>query len=180
MMIIACIAMLILVLTNAFIYVPALRKIDALNSELSAMQSQIEQIEAAVGRERSIAAGIELLKNRYGQLDMKFPSKEEDALRSISELARERNIAIITMKSQPKVQFLDAENKNVEIDGKICQILPVAIEMKSGYKDLGQYIETLKKSLPAYVTIERLKIQKESGAALDLKVTLELNLYLLS
>ena len=111
---------------------------------------------------------------------MKFPSREEEALRLVSEFARARGISIISMKSRPKTEFLDVENKSVGMEEKICRILPVSIELTSSYKDLGQYIEILNESLPAYVTIEKLKIRKESGTASDLRIILELNLYLLS
>lgn len=177
---ITAMAVLIAVLTGIFLYVPTLQKVGLLKNELMVAQNQIEQIEAAVGSEQSIAEGIKLLKDRYSALDIKFPSQEEEALKLVSELARAHNISIITMKFQPKAEFLDVENKKVDIEGKICRILPVSIELTSSYKDLGQYIEILKESLPAYVTIERLNIRKELGAASNLRVTLDLNLYLLS
>jgi len=174
--------MLLAVLTGVFIYAPTLRKVGLLKNELMVAQNQIEQIEAAVGGGPSISIteGIKLLKDRHSKLDMKFPSREEEALRLVSEFARARGISIISMKSRPKTEFLDVENKSVGMEEKICRILPVSIELTSSYKDLGQYIEILNESLPAYVTIEKLKIRKESGTASDLRIILELNLYLLS
>ena len=177
---IAAVVMLLAVLTGVFIYAPTLRKVGLLKNELMVAQNQIEQIEAAVGGGPSIAEGIKLLKDRHSKLDMKFPSREEEALRLVSEFARARGISIISMKSRPKTEFLDVENKSVGMEEKICRILPVSIELTSSYKDLGQYIEILNESLPAYVTIEKLKIRKESGTASDLRIILELNLYLLS
>lgn len=171
---------LLIACVGIFVYVPTLRKASLLKNEFLVMQSRIEKIEALVGHEQSPTEWITLLKDRERQLDIKFPAKEEEALRLISDLARTHRIVIIMMKSQPKADFLDAENKNVDIDGKICRILPVTIELTSSYKDLGRYIEILKESLPAYVTVERLEMRKETAAATNLKITLELNLYLLS
>ncbi len=167
-------------LLGLFAYLPAVREISLLKGEVSGIRDQIEQIEASVGQGHSIAEGIEALKNRYRALDAKFPVKEEKALGLLSEFAKKCNITVVAIKSQPKVEFLDAKDQKVEIEGKICQILPVSIDVKSNYNDLGKYIEMLGESLPAYVTIEELNIRKESGGASGLRVTMELNLYLLA
>lgn len=167
-------------LLGLFAYLPAVREISLLKGEVSGIRDQIEQIEASVGQGHSIAEGIEALKNRYRALDTKFPVKEEEALGLLSEFAKKCNITVVAIKSQPKVEFLDAKDQKVEIEGKVCQILPVSIDVKSNYNDLGKYIEMLGESLPAYVTIEELNIRKESGGGPGLRVTMELNLYLLA
>ena len=167
-------------LLGLFVYLPAVREISLLKGEVSGIRDQIEQIEASVGQGHSIADGIEALKNKYRVLDAKFPVKEEEALGLLSEFARKCNITIVAIKSQPKVEFLDAKGQKAGIEGKICQILPVSIEAKSNYNDLGKYIEMLGESLPAYATVEKVKIYKESGGIPSLRVTIELNLYLLT
>jgi|SRR3989338_400016 len=173
-------AVAVVVLLSLFVYLPAVRKISLLKGEHSGIQDQIEQIEAIVSQGHSIAEGIEALKNKYRVLDAKFPVKEEEALGLLSEFARKCNITIVAIKSQPKVEFLDTKGQKAGIEGKICQILPVSIEAKSNYNDLGKYIEMLGESLPAYATVEKVKIYKESGGIPSLRVTIELNLYLLT
>lgn len=173
-------AVAVAALLSLFVYLPAVREISLLKGEVSGIQGQIEQIEANVGQGHSIAEGIEALKNKYRALDAKFPAKKEEALGLLSEFARKCNITIVAIKSQPKVEFLDAKDQKVEIEGKICQILPVSIEVRSNYHDLGKYLEMLGESLPAYVTVEELNIHQESGGIPNLRVTMELNLYLLA
>ena len=173
-------AVMIVALLGLFVYLPAVRKISLLKSELSGIEGQIEQIESNVGQGHSIAEGIEALNNKYRALVAKFPVKEEEALGLLSEFAKKCNITVVAIKSQPRVEFLDVKDQKVEVEGKVGQILPVSIEVKSNYTDLGKYLEMLGESLPAYVTVEELKIYKESGGSPDLKVTMELNLYLLA
>jgi Tfp pilus assembly protein PilO len=76
--------------------------------------------------------------------------------------------------------FFDANRKKAEIDGKNCQLLSVSIAMKSSYKDLFAYIQTLKELLPAYVTIERLEMGRDASGTSKLNVSLDLTMYLLS
>ncbi len=170
----------VVALLSLFVYLPAVREISLLKGEHSGIQNQIEQIEAMVGQGHSMAEGIEALKNKYRALDAKFPAKEEEALGLLSEFAGKCNMTIVTIKSQPKVEFLDEKDQKVEIEGKICQILPVSIEVRSNYNDLGKYIEMLGESLPAYATVEELNMRKESGGTPSLRVIIELNLYLLA
>ncbi|MCK5178342.1 MAG: hypothetical protein KAR32_02345, partial [Candidatus Omnitrophica bacterium] len=81
---------------------------------------------------------------------------------------------------QPKVDFLDEDAQKVEIEGRVCQKFLVSIEIKAIYGDLVEYVDNLKESLPAYITIERMRIRKETSGARQLSITLDLNLYLLS
>lgn len=178
--IIAAAAAAVVALLSFFVYLPAVRKMSLLKDEVSGIQDQIEQIEDNVGQGHSIADGIEVLKNSHRALDAKFPVKEEEALGLLSEFARKCNVTVVAIRPGSKVEFLDAKGQKVEIEGKICRILPVSIEVRSNYNDLGKYLEMLEESLPAYVTVEELKIHKESGGIPNLIVTMNLNLYLLT
>ena len=121
-----------------------------------------------------------LLETRYKELNSKFPEKEEGALGALSDLAKKHKIEIRSIRSQPKSFFLDENAQKIEIDGKVCQIFLVSMEIRTSYRDLVEYIDALKEYLPAYVTIESMRINKEASGSLKLNVALDLALYLLS
>lgn len=154
-------------------------KLGQLKAELNVIENQIQEIEGAEGNGQ---AGTEItsMEEQYRQVESKFPPKEEEDLRLLSDFARGLDIKIVSLRSQPKVLFQDQNNQKVEIDGKVCQTVLISIEMIGSYGDLVKYLETLKKSLPAYVSVERLRILKDVSTAPKLNITLELNLYLLA
>lgn len=163
-----------------FLYLPSIKVVKELKSELNGIQDQIRQIEGKVTGDGKTKQGIRELEVRYQWVNSKFPEKEEKALRMLSDLAKEFKIDVLSIRSQPKVDFLDEDAQKVEIEGRVCQKFLVSIEIKAVYGDLVEYVGTLKESLPAYITIERMRIRKETSGARQLSITLDLNLYLLS
>ena len=162
------------------LYIPTTNGMNQYKIELNGVQSQIQQIEMTFGQGKSIEEGMRLLTERYRQLDAKFPLKEEEGLRLLSDMARQLNVEIVSTKLQPKKEFEDSSHTKVQIDGKTCQELKITIDVRSTYKDLVEYIKTLKEQLPVYITVENLKINKASREVSPLNVTLEINFYLLS
>lgn len=160
-------------------YLPAKSKMSRLKADLLLVQSQIRQIEVTATEGKSLEEGIKLLTERYRQAEERFPKKEEDSLRTLSNLARKLNITITSTRLQPKVLLLNENQQKMELEGRNCYKFVVTIEMKSAFKDLVRYMELLKESLPAYFTIDRLKIDKASAEAPFLNVALDVSLYLL-
>jgi len=175
---VACVFIFFMLWT--FLYVPFKETIKELKSELIGIQGQILQIEGKTAGSEEINQGFRQLEERYQWVNSKFPKKEEKALRMLSDLAKEFKVEVSSIRSQPKVAFLDENAQKVEIEEGLCQKLLVSIEMKSVYKDLVGYIDALKKFLPAYVTIESMRIRKEGPGLQQLNISLDLNLYLLS
>ena len=67
------------------------------------------------------------------------------------------------------------------IEGKACEELSVSMEIRCLYNDLIRYIETLRNSLPAFVSIEKISVTKDKSASPSkLYVRLYIKLYLLS
>lgn len=163
-----------------FLYLPSKNSLIKAKSELINVENQIREIEAVNGNDRTLDVTINLLRKKYQELNKRFPEKEEDGLRIISDSARRLNIEVLSLKPQPKIAFLGADNKAITIEGKNCRRLLVLIEMDCGYKDLVKYIADLKGTLPVFVTIEKLRINKADPLGIKLNVLMEMDLYLLS
>lgn len=161
------------------VYAPLRKSLGELKNELADVQSQIHEIENGIVGGAEMGDRIVRMRERYQKIDAKFPSKEEEALRGIMDLAKQFDMEIISIRPQLKVDFLDEHSQKVMIDGKTCQKFLVSIEMKGAYEDLIKYIHALRESLLAFVTIEGVKIRGRSSMAMSLEIELDLNLYLL-
>ena len=162
------------------IYLPSKREVTRIKSELSNLEYQIRQIEAITSEVTLTDEGIRMIRAQYERLNNKFPQKEERSIGTLSDIASNLNIELVSIKPQFKTVFLDRNKKEIKIEGRVCQRVYVTIEMKGLYKDLVKYIQTLKESLPAFISIEKLKIVKDRLQAPRLNVILEFNLFLLS
>ncbi|MBI5873094.1 MAG: hypothetical protein HZB36_03005 [Candidatus Omnitrophica bacterium] len=151
-----------------------------LKAELSSAEGSIQEIESLTKMAKTVDEGIRLLEEKERRLVLKFPSKEEDALKMLSDFAQKSGINLVSIMPQSKEIFLDEGGEKILIDGKTCQRLAVSLEARCSYKALVRYIEMLNENLPSYCVIERLSIHKEGVDGASLNVILDMRLYLLS
>ena len=161
------------------VYLPAKAKISHLKKELSIMDAKIQSIEETLNRSGTFANGVKLLKEKHQRLTSKFPLKEEEGLKLVSDLARKMNVEIISTKIGTKESFSEEEGRGfINMDGKKCQKFVLTIDASSTYEDLVKYLENLNKSLSFF--IQRISISKGTTTNNKLRITLDLSLYLLS
>lgn len=163
-----------------FIQTPRSSHLRHLQTEFYDKQSQIQQIENVVAQGYALEEGIKLFQKNRKNIDSKFPAKEEEGLKGISDFARHFNMEVTSLKSSSRIPFLFLNQEKVEIDGKTCYQVYAAVEMKGSYEHLVQYLAALKESLPAYISIEKLRIMRDSSGADKLSIFIDFNLYLLS
>jgi len=169
-----------------FVYMPASNTVSRIKSDLANVEMQIKEIEAMIDDSIPLNESIMLLRSRSEYLSTKFPPKEEEALRMLSDFAQKSHIEVLSIKPEPKRVFLSEDDKEVGIEGKVCQEIYVFMTLSCSYNELVRYINALKQSLPAFVTIDKITINKRTRGSQDkikrrdLNVTLGLNFYLLS
>lgn len=163
-----------------FAYMPTRRAAQAIKTKADQARSQIQDVELIVGRGGDIRRTIELLDETFRRLETKFPSREEVGLRALSDIARQFNIELVSIKPEPKAVFLDGQARKTEIEGKVCQKTAVSMALRCGFKELVRYLEALRDAAPIFVDVEKLKINKDAGGAAGLSVVLDINLYSLS
>ncbi|RJO65466.1 MAG: hypothetical protein C4540_01050 [Candidatus Omnitrophota bacterium] len=162
-----------------FIYLPRRNAAVRIRAELTALNNQIEAIEGMMDNAKTLDEGLARLKAHYKQIN-RFPPQEEEAVRLISEYAHRFNIAVRSLKTQPRMPFFTAEKQLPGADEGEYQSIAVAVELSSSYVALVRYIQILQKSLPAFVTIEKLQVTQDKNESKNLNSVMVLKLYLLS
>ncbi len=163
-----------------FIVIPRQITLSRMKEELKSIQNQILEIESIVPKDAKIDQVIRAFDEEKQRLVSKFPNRDEEGIKMLSDYARKFNIEIVSLRSQTKVLFFDRDQKKVEIEGKNCYQVLVSIELKSQFKNLVQYLQDLKKTFPRYITLEKVKINKDFSSPNSLYVTVDLYLYLLT
>jgi len=171
-----------------FLYSPSRKNLNEAKQDFSAVEQEIQEIESLVDGSVPIAESLSMLKEKYQELDSKFPDKEEETLRMLSDFAQKMNIDIVSIKPQRKrTVWRKEEEEAVQVDGKICQCVTVSIDVRCFYQDLVKYIEMLKKDLPAFMVVESVRLLKDKTRVKESKLTrdklnviLIVGLYLLS
>ena len=148
-------------------------------TEFKETEGEINAVESMTGKGRSIDEGFSILKTKLDELDAKFPSDEKGALRSISDIAHKYGLNVVSMKPEVKIPFLSKNGKPIMIEGKYCQKSQVFVTAYSSYKGLGKFFLALKENLPQLITVEYLKMLKESGKK-ELRADINMTMYLLT
>ena len=177
--IISAAVLFVFLLFWVFLYFPSSKEISGLKSELILTQQQIQGIEMLLSGSQSRDEAIRILKARQLYLSNKFPQQEEESLRLIPEIARKMNINIVSLQPGLRSEFLDASGKQVIIDGKTANYLPITLEVVCFYKDMVNYLTELKNILPAFISVVSLNIEKDNQLNGKVHSTIGFNLYLL-
>lgn len=173
------VVLFVFLLLGVFLYLPSFTQIKNLKNEVVSTEQQIQAIETLLVGPQGRDEAIRLLKKKQQYLSTRFPQKEEESLRFIPEIARKMNIEFISLYPGSKTEFLDESGKQVVIEGKLVNYLPITMEVSCYYKDLVKYLLDLKDKLPAFINVISLNVQKESQLTGKVRANLEFNLYLL-
>jgi Tfp pilus assembly protein PilO len=172
------IAIGVLLIFHILIYQPAKNSMRSLKSELDQIEARIDATKTIIGRDKPLAEGFSILQKRFEEVDKKFPENEEETLQIISSLAYKSGVNISSIKPRPVRKYLDKNGSAVRIGNKTCHQIPLSISGRAAYKKLGSFLESLREEVPNLLTVEKLKVSKESSKY-ELSVDMDLTMYLL-
>ena len=161
------------------LYRPARERVVRLKTEWLNTESKIQEFDAVTRGFGSQKEGLRQLNEKSQLMIRKFSSDEEDSIKLISDYAKKMNIEILSLEPTPKADYLDEGGKQVVVDSKVCVKVSISEEIRGSYQDLVQYIDGVEHSLPALLTVEFVKINKEDAATGKLRANLGLDIYLL-
>ncbi|MBI4437213.1 MAG: type 4a pilus biogenesis protein PilO [Candidatus Omnitrophica bacterium] len=135
----------ILLLITFFIrllLVPAIGKIGSLNQEIKETKQKVRSTQQGLANMARMKAEIARLRQKAEVLEVRFPSEAElpNLLEHLSEVAEKSNVKIVEI----------SPSKTVEVRSQIPQAryreLPIVILARSGYHELGTFINQLENS----------------------------------
>lgn len=176
----AAIAAGIFLLFGSLVIRPRLERLRNIQLQLRDTRQQIHEIESGLTAGRTLEQYISSLYKESQSLDQAFPAREDETIGKISDIARRSNIEVLSVKPQLKKQYFDENQQEVTVQGKKCYSVAVAMQARGSYQDLVLFLDSLKKDLPAYFTVERLDMQKAGPVPPLLNISFEINLYLLT
>lgn len=150
-----------------------------IQEEITVIEHKLAQVAAITREAKNLNEGMQMLEKQYQALGGMFPTKEEEALRVVSSLAKEANIAVLSLRPQSREAFIGMNGEACGLEGKTCQKMSVSLAMTCTYQELLNFVSALGAQISAYTTIEGLRITRPpEGKRLD--IAMELNVYLLA
>lgn len=144
-------ALLFIFLLDYFILMrPQLVTLTKINPEIKLLSRDIEKAQEDIGKLAFYQAEVKGLESQLAQTSQKVKSKEEVSLilEQISRLANQNNIRIDQI-----MPFMEEQKVLLEDTKRTYYALPIFVQAKSGYHDLGRFLNQLEKNdLFLYVT----------------------------
>ncbi|MFH1858598.1 MAG: type 4a pilus biogenesis protein PilO [Candidatus Omnitrophota bacterium] len=139
-----------------FLLGPAFGELRSKRVELGRLKQDLTSLKTAQAKLPEIQAGIARLREKSMELETRFPSKEElpGLLERLSEVAEKAQVKIVEIHPS---ELLRSEKKS---SGPFEE-LPIAITAKSGYHELGAFINQLENSERIFA-VKDIKIKSDS------------------
>jgi len=163
-----------IILVFFFFYLPQSIKANSTKQSLDSFRRDIAQIKSIIEGGSSIEESKKILKNKLEILETRFPPREGEIIKRISQVAKDLNIEILSLTPSVKTPLKDSPS----VEGKNCYVLPIAIEATGEFVKVIDYLKELTNKLPYFITIEGINLTKSDKDGL-LKIRLSLNAYLL-
>lgn len=156
----------------ALIYLPQQRRLKEIRAELDRTEQQINEIHLLTAG-RDLNEAIRDLNVRLKDLSAYFLIGEEELINNLTDQARDLNIDVRDLDPGNKTLF------NSATPGYAVYALPVAMNIKGGYKEAGDYCARLEGDFPALVRIDKLDIRGKGTGEADLDIRLVITAFLL-
>lgn len=153
------------------IYAPQSRRLSAIKNKLKDVEAEIAQINR-ITEGRELAAAVKDLNNQLRKAGAKLPLRIEDVVKSLSEEARRQTLEV------KNINFSDRRPLKFEIPGFSVDELVISMNLSCEFRELGEYLYSLRNNFPALVRVRQLSIKGKGEGYINLDAGLEVLAYL--
>lgn len=164
-----------------FVHIPMIHKLAVLKSDYDRTISEINQIKAMVGGDKSLENTINKLNQQLEKLNTMFPSTEEGILNILSDTAAKFKINVISMNPEKKHIVEEIGKTPVAIKECKVQEMEVSMVLKADYKTVNDFVRTIRQDFPVYIKFDYIKmdkVQESDGRHPILNIDLKMHAYL--
>lgn len=103
------------------------------------------------------------------------PTKAAALIDQISDEAEKHHLKLIQIYSDSPISIKNAEGREMELEGKRLSYLPINFRTETDYKNLANFLYSLRENTIALHVVEALHIQKVSDEAATLQCDITLS-----
>lgn len=152
-----------------FFYRPNRSELKKMEAQVAGLEREIKMAEFILKEDLPPGDEIRYLSQRLASLENKFPSREGEGLKRISDLAAESGIELISMRPGPREPVVGRES---------LESISVSYQLRASFFDLVNYLEDLREELPVLVVIDFLDIREIGSSSEKLNINMGVRLFL--
>ncbi len=145
LLLVVLVTLIVAVLYLSFVFVPQVVRVFKLTADTAKMRSQLNSARVVIGSFEKMNKDLEEQSQKVESYEKKLPAEQEipALLENLSNIARGSNIKIIGIA--PVMSYFFRDDKSVK-EGQIYREIPILITAKSGYHELGSFLDKLENS----------------------------------
>lgn len=172
----AAIVILFIIIFWLSVYSPAKKRMNDLKNQFNTLESEMKKIEAMAEGGKSLDTAYTEFYRRLTALDAKIPREERTTLGDLSAQADKMNIEVSSIRPER----VKESGLPVKIEARDVKAMPISMHIICDYITLGEYLNALRDTLPALISVDLLTINGPPSKGGRLDITLNLTLYLLT
>lgn len=137
---------------------PAFEKARLLGAEAKTLQQNLKAAKTALSGFSQFEKEVTRLREKTKELAIRFPSKTElpELLEHLSEIADKSGVQIVEISPSRMIQTAEKE----KVSSTLYEEIPIALTAKSGYHELGAFINQLENSERIF-TVKNVEIKAD-------------------
>lgn len=155
---------------------PQFGMVSNMSGEIKKLKADLNEARADIGERPSYKIALEESRGKYRYYQALALAHEQEIpalLEMLSGMARESGVKIAGIKP------LRGRESFVEVAGSIYKEIPVQIIAKSGYHELGEFLERMEKA-KKFVNIKDIRIESNASSIKKHDVELLISAYLVA
>lgn len=166
-------------LIGQIILLPMRQKTDRLNKEIKELTQKIDQTYIAFGGEKNLKDELIIRQTEFFKLKSSFLQEENisEVIKLISEQAKKKGLLVNSIKPEQIKSYVNYMGEEVRVLESLCRYLPIRIFGRSRYRQMGEFLNSLKESFEFLVTVEELSLEKDRPTEPELKFEVLINIF---
>ncbi len=175
------IILLALLAALQFIYLPKHRQVKRLGGEYKEMAKEINDLYNFIGGCEDLKDNIIDMRKKLTLLEGAFPSEKEvsDIIRQLNTEAKRFKVNVVSLKPENFTIYKDHEGKELKISDYFCKRMPLTLNVKSKYRDLGEFLMSLETNKSPMISVDEVDIKSNKDISPWVEADIGLTAYVL-
>ena len=171
----------VIILLFQFVYVSKSKKARMLDAEYKKITQDVNELYNFIGGSENLKDSIIQIQEKMALLEEVFPSEKEasNIIQQLNKEARRFRINITSVVPKDLEAYKGHDGKELNISGYVCKCMPLTLVVEARYRQLGEFLMSVKANKTPMITIEEIDIEKDKDIAPRIRAKIELTSYIL-
>ncbi len=175
------ISLLVAVIVLQFIYLPKHREVKRLSASHKEAKGEIDELYDFIGGQEDMQDNIVDMRRKMALLESAFPFEKgvSDIIKELNREAKRFRVNVVSLKPENFEIYRDHEGGELRIADYFCKCMPLTLNVRSRYINLGEFLMSLETNKSPMVSIDEVSIERNEDMSPWVEAEIDLSAYIL-